>query len=181
MRTLSFLPEIAHQLARHSAEKMAGAKILIFGATLLQLFGLDFGLSQAAATLLLQLPNSRKTEEEADQIGLQLMAKACYDPRQAVGLWERMQASEGGEGGALAGLIGGILSTHPVTGRRIQKIKGWLPEATKVRDDAGCQMPGGFSLGEAMGGFGKQQQRTASPTGVVGTNEDPYGLASMRR
>ena len=76
--------EVAHQIARHSAEKMAGSKILMAGAFVLNLIGLDIGLSQILLNLMLSLPNSRKIESEADELGLRIMSQACYDPRQAV-------------------------------------------------------------------------------------------------
>lgn len=82
--------EVAHQLARHSAEKLAGYKILLLGSFVLNMLGLDFGLSRMALHLmhscvdkLTRLPNSRRLETEADYLGLLLMTKACYDPREA--------------------------------------------------------------------------------------------------
>jgi len=69
------------------AEKVSGTKVLSSVAVLLSLVGLDIGLSQGIATLVLSLPNSRKVETEADEIGLQLMSKACFDPRKAPSLW----------------------------------------------------------------------------------------------
>jgi Zn-dependent protease with chaperone function len=53
----------------------------------LEILGLDIGLSRLAAALLLSLPNSRKVETEADEIGLQLMSRACFDPSKAPSLW----------------------------------------------------------------------------------------------
>lgn len=79
--------EIAHQLARHTAEKVSGFKVLMFASLALEVLGLDIGLTRAAVTLLLSLPNSRKLENEADEIGLQLMSKACFDPEEAQHLW----------------------------------------------------------------------------------------------
>lgn len=82
--------EVAHQLARHSAEKLAGYKILLIGSFVLNMLGLDFGLSRMALHFLhscvdklTRLPNSRRLETEADYLGLLLMAKACYDPHEA--------------------------------------------------------------------------------------------------
>lgn len=70
-----------------SAEKASGLKVLLFGVTLLQMFGIDLGISQVALQLLLSLPNSRKVEMEADQIGLRLMSMACFDPTKAPSFW----------------------------------------------------------------------------------------------
>ncbi|KAG6334458.1 hypothetical protein ID866_4636 [Astraeus odoratus] len=76
--------EIGHVVARHPQERYSSAKVLIFIAFLLQSAGLDWGLSRLLSTLLLELPNSRTQELEADAIGMRLIAQACYDPRSAV-------------------------------------------------------------------------------------------------
>ncbi|KAJ1029491.1 hypothetical protein NDA13_002738 [Ustilago tritici] len=131
--------EVAHQVARHSAEKMSGYKVLLFGTFLLEAFGLDIGLSRAALTLLLSLPNSRKTELEADYLGLWIMSKACFDPREASRLWTRMSESEGGKaGGGVLDSAQAILSTHPVSSHRIKNMEKWLPEALETRQASDC-------------------------------------------
>lgn len=109
--------------------------------------GVDQGLSQSAIGVLMQLPNSRASETEADrelqflqslhisiapditlsvplEVGLKLASRACYDPEEAVHMWERMQQSEGGSGID-------FLSTHPANERRIKAIRKWLPEVRK--------------------------------------------------
>lgn len=123
--------EVAHALAHHGAERMSegmGANIIgeIISVGLgnadparrdsvLQLYGIG---SQVG----IMLPFSRTHESEADKIGLILMAKAGYDPRAAVGFWERMAASGGQKPPEL-------LSTHPADATRIAQIRKWLPEA----------------------------------------------------
>ncbi|PWN52866.1 hypothetical protein IE53DRAFT_339821 [Violaceomyces palustris] len=146
--------EIAHQLARHSAEKVSGYKVLLFASQILDLLGFDIGLSRLGLTLLLSLPNSRKTESEADYIGLQLMSRACFDPREASKLWERMERSEGGGGGGggVADGIKNILSTHPVNSSRIKKMEEWLPEAASTRSSSGCPSP--TEVGDFRGAAG---------------------------
>ncbi|KDQ17389.1 hypothetical protein BOTBODRAFT_172436 [Botryobasidium botryosum FD-172 SS1] len=119
-------------VARHSAEKISGYKILIFMSFLLEILGLDFGFSRLGLTLLMTLPNSRALETEADNIGLRLMSKACYDPREASKMWVRMTESEP----TGKGLFGGgtdFISTHPANEKRIKKIEQWLPEALAIR------------------------------------------------
>ncbi|CDS01941.1 related to OMA1-Metalloendopeptidase of the mitochondrial inner membrane [Sporisorium scitamineum] len=133
--------EVAHQVARHSAEKMSGYKVLLFGTFLLDAFGLDIGLSRAALTLLLSLPNSRKTELEADYLGLRIMSRACFDPREASQLWTRMSESEGGGGGGMLSSARAILSTHPVSSQRIKNMEKWLPEALETRQASDCPAP----------------------------------------
>jgi predicted Zn-dependent protease len=72
------------------------------------------------------LPFSRKQESEADHIGLIYMARAGYDPHQALAFWKRMQrASQGKEPPE-------FLSDHPSDANRVARIRGWLPEAEQA-------------------------------------------------
>ena len=70
------------------------------------------------------LPFSRKQEYEADHIGLILMARAGYDPRAAIGFWQRMSQSGGAK-------PPGFLSTHPSDESRIANMQAEIPEALK--------------------------------------------------
>ncbi len=121
--------EVAHALARHAGERVSqsqlvGAGLAIAGATgvnpqLLQLLGLG-----AAVGVI--LPFSRSQESEADRIGLILMAKAGYDPRVALEVWERMEKKEGSRGAPPE-----FLSTHPGYETRTQQLRAYIPEALK--------------------------------------------------
>ena len=72
------------------------------------------------------LPFSRSQESEADHIGLVYMARAGYDPHQAVAFWQRMlAASKGKEPPEFA-------SDHPSTASRVAHVRGWLPEAERA-------------------------------------------------
>jgi|TARA_A200000159_G_C7305537_1_gene332156 predicted Zn-dependent protease len=71
------------------------------------------------------LPFSRKHEKEVDQIGLELMAIARFNPEEAPRLWERMKAASGGKAPPE------ILSTHPSNERRINDLTKWMPLAKK--------------------------------------------------
>jgi predicted Zn-dependent protease len=131
--------EVAHALARHSAERLSDQK-MVSGATLLAGVGLavlggrtgsTYAPAAAAAlgaggTVGILLPMSRTQESEADRIGLVLMALAGYDPHEAIGLWERMRAASRGQKQTPT-----WLSTHPADDTRIADIKRWLPEAMK--------------------------------------------------
>lgn len=110
--------EIAHQVARHSAEKLSFTKILFAIQFTLSLFGVDphFVFSPLARDLIAEKPFSRKCEAEADAIGLQLMAQACFDPREAVAVWERMERSGKDR-------IPQFLSTHPSPKNRAQMLE----------------------------------------------------------
>lgn len=84
------------------------------------------------------LPNSRKNESEADFIGLQLANAACFDPRSATGLWQRMGGAEGG-GGKKGGVNVDFLSTHPASGKRVEKVTEWAEEVSMECREEGCR------------------------------------------
>jgi Zn-dependent protease with chaperone function len=106
--------EISHQLARHSAEKLSFAKILLAFQLTLSLLGIDpsFIFNRFTTNFLVMMPFSRKCETEADDIGLRLMAQACFDPREAIEVWKRMEKL--GEGD-----VPQFASTHPSHKNRI--------------------------------------------------------------
>lgn len=124
--------EVAHQVLRHTAERMSSMKVVFLLTTVLSIIGLDFGFSRALVTLLMTLPNSRTSEIEADQVGLNIMAKACYDPTEAVRMWKRMEDHE--HRSKHSAQMTEFLQTHPAHDRRIQNISGWLTEAEKHRE-----------------------------------------------
>jgi predicted Zn-dependent protease len=71
-----------------------------------------------------ELPHSRKQESEADEIGLIYMARAGYDPRQALDFWNRFSQATAGSDTTPT-----FFRTHPVTSDRIAHIREWLPKA----------------------------------------------------
>ena len=129
--------EIAHALAKHTAERMSTAMAseaaLQVGAMLL---GSDSATSQmtlkaaaAATTVGVQLPNSRQQESEADRIGIELAAKAGYDPHAAPKLWEKMLQATGGKGQS------DFLSTHPQSEKREAALAALIPQMMPYFDD----------------------------------------------
>ena len=95
--------EISHALANHTAERMSVAMASQVGLMGLALAvgGNEYGGtilagSTAAAAVAITLPNSRTSEVEADEIGIELAARAGYDPRAAASLWQKM-GEVGGE------------------------------------------------------------------------------------
>ncbi len=124
--------EVAHVIASHGNERMSQQLLTQYGGMALGaltsqqsdqlrgLFDTAYGLGTQVGVLL---PFSRTQELEADKLGLIFMAKAGYDPRKAVGFWEKMQSQ--GEGGSPPQ----FLSTHPTHSNRIESIEKYLPEA----------------------------------------------------
>jgi predicted Zn-dependent protease len=132
--------EVVHALARHGGERMSqgiATQIAMIGAAIgLGSAGMGSFTSQAAMQALglgaqvgVLLPFSRKHESEADYIGLLFAAQAGYDPREAVRVWERMEAA-GGEQPAE------FMSTHPSHGTRIEQLTEWMPEALALYESA---------------------------------------------
>lgn len=116
--------EIAHALARHGAERMSSSMVqqglqivgnIALGATAPQyqnLFNQTYGIGSQVGVML---PYGRMQESEADEIGIYLMAKAGYNPNEAIKFWENM--SEGKKEGS------DFLSTHPSSTTRINDLK----------------------------------------------------------
>ncbi len=103
--------EIAHALANHTAERMSVAMAsqgaVLAAGILLDQKASTIAAASVAAQLAVNLPNSRTAEAEADRIGIELAAKAGYDPRAAVTLWQKMALVGGGKAPPQ------FLSTHP--------------------------------------------------------------------
>jgi metalloendopeptidase OMA1, mitochondrial len=116
-----------------------------YTTTLLQ-FVLDIPGLATVKNLALQfgilLPNSRKTEIEADYVGLLLMAMACFDPNEALCFWERMDKtaseSEGITSRPSHSKITEFISTHPSHYSRIETIRKWMQEALDKRAESEC-------------------------------------------
>ena len=126
--------EIAHALANHSAEKMSVAMASTIGVAAVGVAAENKGLALTgaalAAALAVQRPNSRAAESEADQIGIELAAKAGYDPRAAITLWQKM-AKVGGGGPPE------FLSTHPSPENREKKLAALVPEMMPYYEQKG--------------------------------------------
>jgi predicted Zn-dependent protease len=116
--------EVAHALREHTRERVSrtyAQQLVLSGAAAVT--GVSEGtadLANMVAQVTFQLPFSRDQESEADQIGLELMARAGYDPRAAVTLWNKMSAA------ASSGQPK-FLSTHPAPKDRIKDIEKNLP------------------------------------------------------
>jgi len=111
--------EISHELAKHTTEKMSVQIAAAVGVAVVGIASDNTGvaLTGAALTAMLAvtLPNSRAAENEADQIGIELAARAGYDPRAAAVLWQKM--GENSKSGTPQ-----FLSTHPSPGNRQERL-----------------------------------------------------------
>jgi predicted Zn-dependent protease len=116
--------EIAHALANHQAEKMSVALATSVGVVAVGAAsdrpGVAMSGAALAAMMAVKLPNSRTAETEADRIGIELAAKAGYDPRAAVTLWEKMEKVGGAQPPE-------FLSTHPAPQTRLSTLRALVP------------------------------------------------------
>lgn len=123
--------EIGHALAHHGAERMSQQKVMQMGqmAVGVGLGDMSAGAQQAVmkafgmAAQGTVLKFSRQHETEADKIGLDLLVRACYDPREAPELWDRMGKIGGGQRPPE------WMSTHPASETRAENFRQWMPDA----------------------------------------------------
>lgn len=123
--------EIGHALANHGAEKMSVG--MVSDVLVSAIGGNNQGRQQAgqlAALVAWQLPNSRGAETEADRIGIELAARAGYDPDAAPRLWQKMR-QESGEKGRFD-----LLSTHPASEKRMEALAGLVPHMRPLYAEA---------------------------------------------
>ena len=125
--------EISHALREHSRECISHAyaqQLAIVGVAAVAGVGAGVAdLANQVATVTFQLPHSREQEAEADRMGLELMARAGYDPNAAVTLWRKMgKASSGGPPE--------FLSTHPSGDSRIEDLQKNIPRVMPLYDEA---------------------------------------------
>ena len=122
--------EISHALAKHTAEKMSMQIASSVGVAAVSVASnSNVALSGAALTAMLavNLPNSRAAEKEADRMGIELAAKAGFDPAAAATLWQKMgKVSKSG--------TPQFLSTHPEPSNRQQELAQLEPEMRKFYD-----------------------------------------------
>jgi predicted Zn-dependent protease len=125
--------EIAHALREHGRERASqamaqGLALSIIGAVAgVSRSGMD--LTQLVLNVTLNLPNSREHETEADRIGVELAARAGYDPRAAVNVWEKMAQAADGQPPE-------ILSTHPAPATRIADLRLYAARVMPLYEQA---------------------------------------------
>lgn len=131
--------EIAHALREHGRERMSLAAVQQVGLMgLAVLAGTSKNQNAAAAgvqaaalgsNLFFALPNSREQEREADRIGLELAARAGFDPHAAISLWQKMSAAAGTNPPE-------FLSTHPANAARITDLQQLIPSVMPLYEQA---------------------------------------------
>jgi predicted Zn-dependent protease len=130
--------EVSHVLAGHANERVSTQQLTAVGLSLAQvaadptnpLHGQLLGALGVGAQVGILLPYSRTHESEADLHGLDLMARAGFDPRESVALWQNMAAAAGGERPPE------FLSTHPSPQTRIEELEERIPAALVLRERA---------------------------------------------
>ena len=129
--------EIAHALREHAREQAAKSQLTGIGAALIGSVvggGQYNDLIQAGGSLI-TLKFSRDDESEADIVGLDLAARAGYDPRAGISLWKKMEAANDGAPPAW-------LSTHPAGTDRIAEIERQLPRVMPLYEASKNRQPG---------------------------------------
>lgn len=123
--------EVAHALREHSREKvsqkvLSDAVVQGLAASRSRYAPVHASLAQVGSLLFVQLPYSREMETEADLMGLELMARAGYDPKLASNVWVKMQKLEGGSGRLE------FLATHPNHENRIAALESTVPKVAPL-------------------------------------------------
>ena len=122
--------EISHALLGHGRERMSRAIAMQGGMQLGSILaGHDLSVLSPVADIALTLPNSREGESEADRYGIELAARAGYDPHAAITLWEKMSAASGNGPPQ-------FLSTHPAPDNRIQALNALVPKMMPLYEKA---------------------------------------------
>ncbi len=117
--------EIAHALREHTRERVSRVyeqKVALLGLAVIT--GIDastLDLADSVASVTFQLPHSREQEAEADVMGLELMARAGYDPHAAITVWQKMLGAE-------KSAPPQFLSTHPASANRIAELERHMPQ-----------------------------------------------------
>ncbi len=141
--------EVGHAIARHGGERISQGMVQEAGAQAISvaLDGKSAGTVQGiligyavGSNLAVVLPYSRTHEYEADKMGLVFMAKAGYNPNAAISFWQKFQAISS------TSKLGEFFSTHPMSEKRLEELKNYLPTAQGMYNTA----PNKKNLGESL-------------------------------
>jgi predicted Zn-dependent protease len=126
--------EIAHALREHGRERlsqaMAQSTITNIALAAAGGYGAQINAANQVAQYVLVLPNSRQHESEADAIGVELAARAGYNPRAAISVWQKMMKATKGKNPPE------FLSTHPSGETRIEQLSALMPAVEPLYRDA---------------------------------------------
>jgi predicted Zn-dependent protease len=126
--------EIAHALREHGRERlsqaMAQSTITSIALAAAGGYGVQINAANQVAQYVLVLPNSRQHESEADAIGVELAARAGYNPRAAISVWQKMMKATQGKNPPE------FLSTHPSGETRIEQLSALMPAVEPLYRDA---------------------------------------------
>lgn len=136
--------EVAHVLSRHGSERVSqsmGLEMAMIATDAISKQKMENSQNQQmlmsalglGAQFGVLLPFSRTHESEADLFGLDLMARAGFDPKQSVNLWQNMSAASGGQRQPE------FMSTHPDPAKRIDKLSNYMPAALALQQQAHAQ------------------------------------------
>lgn len=126
--------EISHALREHTRERMSEAYARAMGFSLVSAatggkYDGYLDVANQVSTVAITLPNSREHESEADMMGLELAARAGYNPNAAVSLWQKMASAGGSQPPQ-------FLSTHPSNSTRIQDLQAKIPVVMPLYESA---------------------------------------------
>ncbi|WP_375741535.1 M48 family metallopeptidase [Pseudomonas boanensis] len=124
--------EIAHALREHSREAMSKAYGVQMASQIGSVLGVGqagLGMANAGVEYLMTLPNSRGNENEADLIGLELAARAGYNPNASISLWQKMSKAGGGAPPE-------FMSTHPSSSTRMASLQAAIPKVMPLYEQA---------------------------------------------
>jgi predicted Zn-dependent protease len=121
--------EISHALREHTRERVSRAyeqQVALLGLSVLTGAGSGtMDLAGEVASVTFGLPHDRQQEAEADVMGLELMARAGYDPHEAISLWKKMMSAE-------KSAPPQFLSTHPASANRIAELESHMPQVVPL-------------------------------------------------
>jgi predicted Zn-dependent protease len=131
--------EVGHAVAHHGASRMSATMVsqglgqaagsLVGSSKYAQYQDTFMNLYGIGSKVAVELPYSREQESEADHIGVIYMARAGYDPKEAVAFWQRFSAFNQQQGNAPTSMFQKFLSTHPIDSVRIADLQKLLPQA----------------------------------------------------
>jgi Zn-dependent protease with chaperone function len=168
--------EIAHALREHGREKvsqhlLAGSVVQAVANANTRNPRLAGDVASLGAQLFVLLPFSREMELEADVMGLELMARAGYDPSKASNVWRKMQ---------VAGATGGVefFQTHPSSDRRIAELDAAVAMVLPLYEKAGKPATGQAATAQADGASTSLVERSVSPRAAADSSVPTSSLST---